>query len=88
MFDWSGTVYLLCIFASVACAAYLAQAYVRRRQRVLFWSAAGFFLFAVANGIEAIEALTEPNVDLYLYRALATLGALALVLYGFMPEKA
>jgi hypothetical protein len=88
MSDWSGTVYLLCLFASAACAAFLAHEFVRARLRVLFWSAAGFVLFAVANGLGALEALSDQGSDLFLYRGLATFFGLALVLRGFIPEDA
>lgn len=88
MFDWSGTVYLLCLFASAACAAFLAQSYVSARLRIFFWSAAGFVFFALANGLGAVEALIEPRADLFLYRGLATLLGLTLVLRGFVPEDA
>jgi len=88
MFDWSGTVYLLCIFVSLACAVFLAHSHSRTPSRVLFWSAAGFVLFAVANGLAAVQALGEPHIDLFLFRGLATLLGVTLVLRGFVPEEA
>ncbi len=88
MSDWSGTVYLLCFVASATCAALLLHIYLRDRMRALFWAAACFLMLTVDNLLAVIDALFEPVADLFFYRTLTTLVAVAFVIYGFVWEEA
>jgi len=86
MFEWSGTIYLLCFFASIATAILLAHAYARERMRAWAWSTAGFAMLAIANFLATVDALFEPQTDLFFYGALATLFAATAIVYGFLWE--
>lgn len=88
MSDWSGTIYLLCFVASAACAAFLADAYLRDRTRALLWNAAAFSLLAIDNLLAVIDTWFEPVADFLLYRSLAALLAVILLIYGFVWEEA
>lgn len=80
-------VYLLCLLASVMCAALLIRASIKTRASLLFWSAACFSLFAVNNLLVVIDLLVLPTqVDLSLYRQLSNLAAVSTLLYGFIQQ--
>jgi len=87
MFEWSGTIYMLCFVASVATAILFAHAYAHERMRVWAWSTGGFAMLAIANFLAAVNALFEPPADLFFYGALATLFAVMFVVYGFIWEN-
>jgi hypothetical protein len=88
MFEWSGTIYLLCFFASVASAIFLAHAYAQDRLRVWAWSAVGFAMLAIGNFLAAINVLFEPETDFFLYETLATFFAVTFVICGLVREGA
>ena len=79
-------VYLLCLGASIGCAGLLTRSYARNRTRLLLWSAVSFFLIAVNNLFVVIDLLVLPTVDLLPLRRLATLTAVAVLLFGFIWE--
>ena len=79
-------VYLLCLAASVGCALLLARSYLRTRTRLLLWSALCFVLIAVNNLFVVIDLLVLPAIDLLPLRRLASLSAIAVLLFGFIWE--
>ena len=79
-------VYLLCLAASVSCAGLLARSYARNRTRLLLWSAACFVLIALNNLFVVIDLLVLPSIDLLPARRLASLSAVAVLLFGFIWE--
>ena len=79
-------IYLLCLAASVGCAWLLARSYVRSRTRLLLWSAACFLFIALNNLLVVIDLLVLPGVDLVPLRRLASLAAVAVLLFGFVWE--
>lgn len=77
-------VYLLCFLTSASCAYLLARGYRRSHARVLLWSAACFSLLALNNLMLVIDLLVLREVDLRLLRHSFALGAVAVLLFGFI----
>jgi hypothetical protein len=80
-------VYLLCAATSVCCLVLLTRSYLRTRNRLLLWSALAFVGFAANNLLVFVDLVLLPTtVDLLPFRNLASFGALAVLLYGFIWE--
>ena len=79
-------VYLLCLAASALCAYLLLRAWSRTRARLLLWSAVSFSLLALNNLFVVGDMLVLPDVDLNWARQLTSLGAAAVLIYGFIWE--
>jgi hypothetical protein len=79
-------VYVLCFVTSTLCAVLLVRAYRRTRTRLLLWSALSFVLLAVNNFFVAADMLILPDVDLLALRYAGALGAVAVLIYGFIWE--
>lgn len=77
-------VYVLCFVTSTACAWLLGRAWRTTRAPLLFWSALCFLLLAGNNLFLILDMLILPDVDLRLVRALFSLGAVAVLLFGFI----
>lgn len=77
-------VYLLCFLTSGACAFLLLRGWRVARTQMLLWSSVCFALLALNNLLLVIDLLVVPNVDLSLYRLLASLLAVGLLLFGFI----
>lgn len=77
-------VYLLCFLTSAACAWLLARSYWRTGARMLLWSALCFLLLAGNNLIVILDLLVLPNWDLRLARLALSLGAVTVLLFGFI----
>jgi hypothetical protein len=77
-------VYLLCFLTSTACAVLLARNYFRTRARLLMWSAACFGLLALNNLVVVFDLLIFPSLDLRLFRLALALGAVLILLVGFI----
>lgn len=86
MFEWSGTIYLVCFAASIASAIFLAHVYARDRVRLWAWSTGAFAMLAIGNFLAAVDALFEPQPDLFFYGTLATLIAATFVVFGSIWE--
>lgn len=81
-------VYLLCLVTSTTCAVLLARTYLRTQARLLLWSAFCFAFLALNNLIVVIDILVFPNVvDLSLWRLVASVIAVSVLLYGFIWES-
>ena len=78
------TVYLLCFGACMLCVFLLVRAYLRTRARLLFWSAICFALLAGNSLCVILDLLIFPNIDLRLLRAALALGAVGILLFGFI----
>lgn len=83
----AGTVYLLCLAASVCCALLLVRSYRGNRTRLLLWSAACFLLLAVNNLLVVTDILILPSMDLLPLRRLSLLSAITVLLFGFIWES-
>lgn len=79
-------VYLLCLAASAGCAWLLARSYLASRTRLLLWSALCFALLALNNLFVVVDLLVLPTADLLPLRRLASLSAVAVLLFGFVWE--
>ncbi|MFD1612471.1 DUF5985 family protein [Sphingomonas tabacisoli] len=83
--EWFPTaVYLLCFVTSATCAWLLMRSYLRVRGNLLFWSALCFGLLALNNLIVILDLLVFADIDLGLYRLLASLSAIGVLLFGFI----
>lgn len=78
------TVYLLCFATSSACAWLLARAFARVGARVLLWSALCFAFLALNNLALVIDLVLIPDLDLRFPRALLSLMAVGILLFGFV----
>ena len=79
-------VYFLCFATSAGCGWLLVRSYFRTRTRLLLWTAACFVLLGLNNFLVVIDLVYLPDVDLALLRLIATVAALATLLYGFIWE--
>ncbi|HET7711543.1 MAG TPA: DUF5985 family protein [Thermoanaerobaculia bacterium] len=79
-------VYALCALTSVACAALLLRAYVRRRVRLLLWSGLCFTGLALNNVLLFVDVRVVPDVDLSIWRTIPAVIGVALLLYGLIWE--
>jgi hypothetical protein len=80
------TVYSLCLVTSLLCAVLLTRAYLQSRANLQFWTALAFGLLALNNLFLVGDLLIFPGIDFWLYRQLAALGAIGVLLYGFLRE--
>jgi hypothetical protein len=82
--SFPAAVYLLCFLTSGACAWLLARSYRRTYARLLLWSALCFVLLAANNLLVFLDMLILPGIDFRLFRHLLSLGAVAVLLFGFI----
>ncbi|HXG11308.1 MAG TPA: DUF5985 family protein [Gemmataceae bacterium] len=80
----SGAVYLLSAVTCLACALLLLRGYWRSRTRLLLWSGLCFAGLAAENGILFLDLIVFPEVKLLVFRRLATLVGLSLLLFGLI----
>jgi hypothetical protein len=69
------------------CALLLLRAYIRVRQRLLFWSGLCFSGLALANVILIADLHLMPDVNLYRARLAAAAIAMLLMVYGLIFES-
>ena len=81
------SVYLLCVLTSALCAVLLGRSYLRTRMRLLLWSSLCFVLLAANNLVVVIDLAILPAVDLRLLRHALSLGAVLLLLVGFIWDR-
>lgn len=78
-------VYLLCFLTSSVCAFFLTRSYRTSRARLLLWSAIAFVLLAVNNLLVVIDLVVlEDSTSMQIPRLLASLGAVMVILFGFV----
>ena len=80
-------VYLLCFVTSSACAILLARNHRRTRARLLLWSALCFGLLALNNLAVVVDLLILPGRDFTLARLFLSLGAVGVLLFGFIWDR-
>ncbi len=81
----AAAVYLLCALTSITCMVLLLRGYLNSRVRLLLWSGLGFAAFAVNNILLFVDLVLLPTqVSLLLFRNLAALAGLVLILYGLI----
>jgi hypothetical protein len=79
-------VYVMCLITSLACAALLWRAFRRTGAPLLLWSAMSFALLALNNALVVADVIFFPATDLILWRHLAALAAVGVLIYGFIGE--
>jgi hydrogenase/urease accessory protein HupE len=72
--------------ASSVCMVLLIRGYRRSRSRLLLWCALCFVGLALNNLLLVIDLLLLPDTDLSLLRTVVHLGALGVLIYGFIWE--
>lgn len=81
-------VYALSGITSLACAVLLLRSYARNQTRLLLWSSLCFFGLALNNFLLFIDLVIVPEIDLLIWRNMAALLGLALLLYGLIWDVA
>jgi hypothetical protein len=79
--------YVVAILSTGTCAVLLFRGYMRRRIRVLMWSAVCFIGLTVNNVALFIDVVVLPDVDLRLARLIPALIGVACLLYGFIWDS-
>jgi hypothetical protein len=77
-------VYMLCFLTSAGCAGLLIRSYLASRTRLLLWTALCFTLLMVNNLLLFVDVVLLPEVNLLPYRHFASLGAIVVLLIGFI----
>jgi hypothetical protein len=77
-------VYTLCFLTSSACAWLLGRSYLRSGARLLLWASACFVMLAGNNLLLMLDLLFLPHVNLRLGRQLFSLGAVTVLIVGFI----
>lgn len=85
--SFQASVYLLCFLTSAGCAWLLARSYLASRTRLLLWTATCFALLTINNLLLFTDVVLFPSVDLLAYRHLASLGAVVVLLIGFVWDS-
>lgn len=80
-------VYLLCFAASSLCAWLLDRGYRRSGARLLLWSGLCFILLALNNFAVVVDLLILPGNDLRVLRSVLALGAVGVLVFGFIWDK-
>jgi hypothetical protein len=78
------TLYAICVLSSTACTVLLFRGYVKRRVRLLMWSAICFAALSVNNVFLFIDLVLFPDIDLRLARLIPALIGMLFLLYGFI----
>jgi len=78
------TIYLLCSFASIACAVLLFSAYRKSGARLLLWSCSCFLGLALNNVLLFVDLILVPTVDLRPWRAFVALVGISVLLFGLV----
>ena len=81
-------IYSLCALTSLTCLVLLWRSHVATGSRLLFWSAACFLLLTVNNVLLVLDKVVFPvEVDLSMWRLVAALVAVGLLLFGLVWEE-
>ena len=82
----ASAVYLLCAATSAGCTLLLMRRYRLTRSRLLLWSMLCFVGLAANNFLLVADLVLLPALDLRWPRHLTALGAISILLYGFIWE--
>jgi hypothetical protein len=77
-------VYVICLITSLVCAGLLTRAFRRTRSNLLLWTALGFAFLALNNLLLFSDMVLFPDVSLWVFRQMAALAAIGVLLYGFI----
>ena len=80
-------VYLLCFATSVVCLILLVRSYLSSRAPLLLWAALCFVGLALNNALLFVDVVVLPQeISLLAWRNVTALGAVLVLLYGFIWE--
>ncbi len=79
-------VFIACTLTSAVCVALQLRAYLRSRQRLLFWSTLAFVGLFLNNALLYVDVVLLPAIDLSLARLIPALLGVAALCYGLMME--
>ncbi|NKE71226.1 DUF5985 family protein [Candidatus Manganitrophus noduliformans] len=83
------TVYFLSAITSLACALMLFRGYLRSQTRLLLWSSLCFVGLTLNNFLLYIDLVIIPDsADLSIWRSIAALAGLMLLIYGLIWDVA
>ena len=77
-------IYVLCFATSLACTFFLLRGYKGSGTRLLLWSGLCFGFLALNSLTVVLDLVIFPGIDLQLLRHLASVGAVAILLFGFV----
>lgn len=77
-------IYTLCTLTSLTCAWLLLRSYIRTKYRLLFWSGLCFVGLSLNNLLVVLDRIILPSIDLLLWRQVAGLVAVSLLVYGLV----
>src|SRR5215204_5060062 len=80
-------VYALCAMTSLLCCLMLALQHRRSPAPLLRQSAIAFFCFGISNILLFIDLIMLPQVDLRIYRNLASLTGVAILLVALIDHQ-
>jgi hypothetical protein len=78
--------YVLAILSSLTCATLLTRAYLKRRVRLLMWSAICFVGLTINNMALFIDLALFTEVDLRVLRLVPALLGMSCLLFGFILD--
>ena len=87
MNDLKIVLYAVAVLTSGACAFLLFRGYLRRRLRLLMWSAICFICLTINNVALFVDLVVFPDIDLRLARLIPALVGMTLLLYGFIWDS-
>lgn len=76
--------YSLAVVSSLSCAVLLFRGYLRRRIRLLMWSAICFAGLTLNNVALFLDLVIYPDMNLRLARLALALAGMLCLLYGFI----
>lgn len=77
-------IYILCLATSLTCTYLLMKAFFESGAKLLFWSGLCFGFLALNSFAVVLDIVVFPNMDFQLVRHLASVGAVGVLLFGFV----
>jgi hypothetical protein len=80
------TVYIVCAVTSLLCSVLLLKRYGQSRSGLLLWSGVAFLCLTVAGILLFVDLVIVRQVDLMMYRNLATLAGVLVLLSALIAD--
>jgi hypothetical protein len=80
-------IYGLCALTALLCTVLLLLAYWRGGYRLLLWSGLCFAGLTINNLLLILDKLVFPHIDFSVWRTLAALLAMSVLLYGLIWDS-
>lgn len=78
--------YFLCALTALLCMVLLLSGYRRSKYRLLLWSGLCFAGLTLNNLLLVMDKVLLPDIDLSLWRSLAALFGMTILLFGLIWE--